>query len=55
MSDGLMPSPECSGGTAGAKDPVRFLSLGEGMAFFSVRVAHAPVVLSKELVKLGVI
>jgi hypothetical protein len=40
MSDGLMPSPECSGGTAGAKDPVEFLSFWEGMAFFSVRVAH---------------
>jgi len=38
-----MQSPECSGETAGAKDRVRFLSLGEGMAFFSVCVAHAHV------------
>ena len=43
MGDGLTVSPECSGATAGAKDGVKFLFRREGIAFFSVRVAHAPV------------
>jgi hypothetical protein len=38
-----MESPECSGATTDAKDRVKFLSRGKGIAFFSVSVGEAGV------------